>query len=228
MPTVFYSGLTGDDFDRLEAIEVESEKLIKSKLGKRVVWSKTESGNLRLAETANSSVLLEIPSSEVARLSRRALLKRIADSLPNALPEAAEEPNPRAARRIKYTGVYIYVHGSDLAQVAGRLERELQTLLSRSKVRARLINERSERTPDLGPHDLPDWKLGLNLDRSNVSRDVLQSLLTSVGAIAASTKREFVIGYYDSKSGVSEDIAFMKSAREAETACSDVCSMLGL
>jgi hypothetical protein len=93
MPTVFYSGLSSDDFDRLEAIEVETEKLVKSKLGKRVVWSKTESGNLRLAQTDDSSVLFEIPSSEVARLSRRALLERIADSLPDTPLGKVDEPS---------------------------------------------------------------------------------------------------------------------------------------
>jgi hypothetical protein len=226
---VFYSNVTGDDLDKLEDISDESEDLLRSKLGQRVIWSKTKEGALRLALMADSStVFLEIACGEFSKLSGQAVLEKISDSLPDHPPEAIDAPKPKTRQGVNYSAIYIYVDGSNLHGVAKRIERQLKTLLSKSGVNARLVNENSERTPDLGPEDLPDWRLGLNLDRPDVTRQLLQLLLPSVGAIASRTGREFVIGYYNNDSGVSEDLAFVKDKRGAEAACTDVCRMLGI
>ena len=90
----------------------------------------------------------------------------------------------------------------------------------------RMITHRSKRTPDLGPEDLPDWRLGLNVDRSDQLRADLDRTVEAAGAFAKKHHLDFVIGYFNADSGTSEDVAFFKNATTAKQALAAVCSVL--
>jgi hypothetical protein len=59
---------------------------------------------------------------------------------------------------------YAFVDGFDLDEVAAQLSQELSTFVLGDGWRWQqpaVVNQRHERTPDLGPDDLPTWELGL-------------------------------------------------------------------
>lgn len=102
--------------------------------------------------------------------------------------------------------LYVYVDGSDLDEIQGTLVSRFDQLAHRwSSLDAYLVNERSERTPDLRPDDLVDWDLGVNMPLENLGLEQVDELLPFLRALAEETGREFVIGIGLS-SGVSEDV----------------------
>src|SRR5688572_23421367 len=93
-------------------------------------------------------------------------------------------------------GIYIYVDGSDLHDVAEPLKNRLTELASQFP-QLRVIDDRFERTPDMHPEDLPDWNLGLNFDLSRESTSFVPHLLESIKALSRESGRDFAVGYYD-------------------------------
>lgn len=102
--------------------------------------------------------------------------------------------------------LYVYVDGSDLDEIQGTLVSRFDQLAHRwSSLDAYLVNERSERAPDLRPDDLVDCDLGVNMPLENLGLEQVDELLPFLRALAEETGREFVIGIGLS-SGVSEDV----------------------
>jgi hypothetical protein len=52
--------------------------------------------------------------------------------------------------------------------------------------------------------------------------------VTAAGELAKKYRREFVVGYVDGDSGISEDVAFFKNPTTAKQALAEVCSFLGI
>ena len=109
---------------------------------------------------------------------------------------------------MNFTGIFIYVDGSDLSEVVDRIQRRLITWKDETPVDVTIVNDLHPRTPDLDPDDLPDWNLGLNLDQKILTLDILKSAVRFLYDVGLETERDFVIGYFDASTGMSEDIAF--------------------
>jgi len=106
--------------------------------------------------------------------------------------------------------LYVYVDGSDLVDVEGKLLKAFDEFLRCWKMEsARVINDKYERTPDLRPEDLPDWNLGLNLEFDSLPKDKLGELVRFLAELASGTGREFVIGCWNSETKIAEDWLFV-------------------
>ena len=110
-------------------------------------------------------------------------------------------------------GIYIYVDGSDLHDVADLLLRRLGEI-AREFPHVRVIDDRFEKTPDMQPDDLPDWNLGLNFDLDHISVGHVARLLESIRLLAQESGRDFAVGYYDRRSKIDEDIGFIEPAKD--------------
>jgi len=118
---------------------------------------------------------------------------------------------------MEFTGIYIYIDGCDLDEVGDSIVFELQKWVSSNKINARVINDKFEKTPDMEPDDYPDWNLGLNLDNSkNLSKE-LSLIIPFMNNVAVKHKRDFVLGYYDSETNISEDIEYFGYERKKNT-----------
>jgi len=110
-------------------------------------------------------------------------------------------------------GIYIYVDGSDLNDVADLLLRRLGEI-AREFPHIRVIDDRLEKTPDMHPDDLPQWNLGLNFDLDHLSVCQVPRLLESIQSLARESGRDFAVGYYDGHPKIDEDIGFIKPAKD--------------
>jgi hypothetical protein len=115
-------------------------------------------------------------------------------------------------------GIYVYVDGSDLHDVADLLLRRLGEI-ARDFAHMRVIDDRFEKTPDMHPDDLPDWNLGLNFDLDRAGVCHVPRLLESIRALAQESGRNFAVGYYDRRSKIDEDIGFIKPAKDLNSIC---------
>jgi hypothetical protein len=114
--------------------------------------------------------------------------------------------------------LYAYVDGADLEEVEALIERRLSAFITTRTWIAdpQLVNQRHARNPRDQPDDLPLWDLGVNLvipDGSNRTEwfGDLESLVRELAALHAQVGRNFVVGIYDSESGVAEDLFFVDS-----------------
>jgi hypothetical protein len=117
---------------------------------------------------------------------------------------------------------YAFVDGFDLDEVAAQLSQELSTFVLGDGWRWQqpaVVNQRHERTPDLGPDDLPTWELGLTFPlpepgsgRKDWFADV-ERIASFLGGLHAKTGLEFVLGIWDSRRRISEDLFFVESDR---------------
>lgn len=110
-------------------------------------------------------------------------------------------------------GIYVYVDGYDLHDVAGPIKRRLSEIAS-SFPQVRIIDGRSERTSEMHPEDLPTWNLGLNFDLDSVSASIVPRLLERIRSLSGESGRDFAVGYYDRRSKIDEDIGFIESAKD--------------
>ncbi|MGI8981924.1 MAG: hypothetical protein ACR2FY_22050 [Pirellulaceae bacterium] len=228
MSLTMYGKLSDEQSERLEAIETQVDQILTDRLGKRAIWMCPDGKRLRLIRAADSAVLFEVPVSEFDRITDKALLERVESSLGSSLPADINPSSPPPQRSLNYTGVYLYVDGSDLEAIAAKLTAELKAVVPKQSRRMRVINHRSERTPDLQPEDLPDWRLGLNIDRTDKLGADLKRAVEGVVPLAKKYQREFVVGYFDTASGISEDVAFFKNATTAKRALADVWAFLDI
>ena len=118
-------------------------------------------------------------------------------------------------------GVYVYVDGYDLHDVAVSIKRRLGEIAA-SHPEVRVIDERFERTPDMHPEDLPTWNLGLNFDLGQDSVGLVRGILERVRVLSRESGRSFAVGYYDRVSKIDEDIGFI----EPDTDGDDVVGVL--
>lgn len=226
MNLTMYGKLTEEQFEKLESIEGEVDRILTERVGTRAIWVSADNATVKLVLASDSSVLCEIPSADIAGNSRKTLVKQIEERLARQTPKVVAPAQPLRDQPVKFTGVFLYVDGSDLEAIAEDLSRELKTVVGRRKDRMRVINHRSKRTADLRPEDLPDWRLGLNLDRTDKLRADLRAAVEAVAALASKYRREFVVGYFDADSGISEDVAFLKNATTAKQAMVALYSFL--
>ena len=114
--------------------------------------------------------------------------------------------------------LYVYVDGSDLADVEGELLPAFEAFARTWQVEsARVINDRYERTPDLRPEDLPAWNLGLNLEFDRLPRRRFEELIAFLAGLSEKTGREFVIGGWSPETKVSEDWWFIGADSDMES-----------
>jgi hypothetical protein len=111
--------------------------------------------------------------------------------------------------------IHVYVDGFDLEEVESELLRSFQQFAGGWNLGAiAVINDRSERTPDLGPNDLPTWNLGLNLVFEKIPKSAVEELLAFIRALSKRTGREFVIGDWDPVRNISEAWCFVGSTED--------------
>ena len=118
--------------------------------------------------------------------------------------------------------LYAYVDGSDLHDVEDMLIARLGKFVgSREWVCSDvvIVNQHGDpNDPSLGPDDLPDWDLGLNLALPDPGVEQpgwfadIESTAQLLGQLHAQTGRDFIIGIGDSERGISEDLFFVDSA----------------
>jgi hypothetical protein len=111
--------------------------------------------------------------------------------------------------------LYAYVDGSDLHGNAAKLESEFARFVAETdwaQARPWVVNQRREDEPTLGPDDLPDWELGLNMYLPDPGKEPpgwfsdIERIATFLGRLHTKTGRDFVIGIGDSERGISEDL----------------------
>jgi hypothetical protein len=117
--------------------------------------------------------------------------------------------------------LYAYVDGSDLDEVADDIESRVTQFVRETGWRhanPRLVNQRRKNDPTLGPDDLPDWELGLNVELPDAPGEAhgwfqdVESIARFLADLHAITGRDFVIGIGDNERGVSEDLFFVNDA----------------
>jgi hypothetical protein len=118
------------------------------------------------------------------------------------------------SRALKVTSlmlqIFVYVDGSDLEQVEALLLKSFADFSRSWGVESvRVINDKYERTPDLRPDDLPQWNLGLNFELERFPRTKVESLMQFLSNTARETGREFVVGTWNPKTMISEDLCFV-------------------
>ncbi|SRR5579883_400082 len=118
--------------------------------------------------------------------------------------------------------LYAYVDGSDLHGIAESLESEFVRFLSEAKWvwgKPWVVNQIREDDPSLGPDDLPDWELGLNMHLPDPGDEPfgwfsdVERIAIFLGQLHAKTGRDFVIGIGDNERGFSEDLIFVKRSQ---------------
>ena len=109
---------------------------------------------------------------------------------------------------MEFSKLYVYVDGSDLEDISEYLLQQLHGWENRERVGMAIVNDRYPRTPDLEPDDLPEWNLGINLDLEVISKDELKRTIQFLIGLAEVSRRDFAVGYYDAKRGISEDLLF--------------------
>ncbi len=91
--------------------------------------------------------------------------------------------------------LYVYVDGSDLAEVETNLmQRFTQFSRDWGVPTVRVVNDKYPHTDDLKEDDLPQWNLGLNFDVEQLPREKIESLVLFLQMAAKETQREFAIG----------------------------------
>jgi hypothetical protein len=115
--------------------------------------------------------------------------------------------------------LYAYVEGSDLHGISEGLEAEFTRLVSEANwicAKPWVVNQRRDEDPSLGPGDLPDWELGLNVELPDPGKEPsgwfgdVEKIAFFLGRLHARTARTFVVGIGDTARGISEDLYFVR------------------
>lgn len=112
--------------------------------------------------------------------------------------------------------LFAYVDGSDLQDVADDLVGQLDRFVSANDwPRATwVVNQRHPPDPEF-PNDLPDWDLGINHSLPDPGVDApgwfepVAVIARFLGTLSQRTRRQFVIGFANSATGVAEDVAYV-------------------
>ena len=131
---------------------------------------------------------------------------------------------------MKFTGIYIYVDGCDLDEFGDLMVLELQKWVSSNNINAKVINDKFEKTPDMEADDYPDWNLGINLDDTKKLNHEISIIIPFLNEVALKYKRDFVLGYYDKETNITEDIEYFgyKSKKEAVDIVNSISEFLGI
>ena len=114
--------------------------------------------------------------------------------------------------------LFLYVDGSDLHEVAPVLRARFQNFVERQEFVAHdvwFVEQTRTDDPTLGPEDLPDWELGLNLQRKDATGDRpanwfddVTAVLSLAQLLSVETKRSFVLGA-SFEDATAEDLIFV-------------------
>jgi len=111
--------------------------------------------------------------------------------------------------------LYAYVDGSDIDNHEDSIVISIKNFLSSRKWICRnpiLINQKHTNDPTLGPNDIPDWDLGINLDLPEIGEEPngwfsdISAVAIFLGELHKQTNRDFIIGIGNTETGISEDI----------------------
>ncbi|MCI0680456.1 MAG: hypothetical protein L0Y71_00005 [Gemmataceae bacterium] len=114
--------------------------------------------------------------------------------------------------------LYAYVDGADNAGIEAEIETSLRAFVAGRAWKLQppiVVNQRRPDDPSLGPNDLPDWELGLNLDLPALGSEPqgwfsdVEAVATFLAAMHDATGREFVIGIGDRETGITDDLFFV-------------------
>ncbi len=117
--------------------------------------------------------------------------------------------------------MYAYVDGSDLHEVADLLDQRFSDFLASRTWAcpdAWTVDQRqSDDDSSLRPGDLPDWELGINVTLPDPGQERLgwfkdiEAVVLFLGTLHKETGRCFVIGIADNKTGVADDLFFVRT-----------------
>ncbi len=116
--------------------------------------------------------------------------------------------------------LFAYADGNDLEEVARDLHRAFIDFVGGRKwicPNAWAVNQRHEGDPSVGPGDLPDWELGLNIELPDPGQEPkgwysdVEATVIFLARLHRSTGRSFAIGISDSRQGISEDLFYVDS-----------------
>lgn len=111
--------------------------------------------------------------------------------------------------------LYAYVEGSDLDVIAEGLEAEFARFVAQPGWTwgdPWVVNQKRPDDPSLGPDDLPDWEVGLNMQLPDPGDEPtgwfadVERIAEFLGQLHAQTNRDFVVGIADNDRGYSEDL----------------------
>jgi len=106
--------------------------------------------------------------------------------------------------------LYVYHHGNDCLAIEKSLMEWMRKDFGDDST-IRVINQRPR---SLEPDDegfLPDWDLGINVDKNHLNEERFLRIISFFIGYAARLKVEFVVGSYNEETGFSEDITFIES-----------------
>lgn len=123
------------------------------------------------------------------------------------------------------TGIYIYADGSNLEQVADKIESSIRNWIQESGIHAQLVNEHYKPASDIDPDDYTNWDLGINLNFDHISE--LKKIIDYLYPLAVKKDIDFALGYYNEKTGVSEDISYF-GAKSGKPKVDEIHELLGI
>lgn len=104
--------------------------------------------------------------------------------------------------------IFIYHDGSDCEYVENKIISKLNNFIENEPV-VKIVNSKPE---DLTPDEegfLPEWNLGINIVKDNLSYRNLELIIDLFYDLSATVNRSFVVGYFDSSKLISEDLCFI-------------------
>lgn len=104
--------------------------------------------------------------------------------------------------------IYIYADGSDLHDTWQQMKERILGFSNNQKVR--FIDDRLPRDDSMEEDDLPDWNFGINFDLNDLSDEELNEWFFFFQNLGSSFGRDFAVGYYEEKSGISEDFGYIQ------------------
>lgn len=114
--------------------------------------------------------------------------------------------------------LYAYAEGNDLHDVANALDTAFARLIAEGGWlcgQPWAVNQRRDDDPSLGPGDLPDWEIGLNLALPDPGMEPpgwfadVERIVAALEQIRLETGRDFVLGIGHKDRNISEDVAFI-------------------
>lgn len=114
--------------------------------------------------------------------------------------------------------LYAYAEGNDLHDVADTLDAAFARLIAEGGWACGqpwAVNQRRDDDPSLGPDDLPDWEIGLNLPLPDPGAEPpgwfadVERIVAALERMRVETGRDFVLGIGHEGRGISEDVAFI-------------------
>lgn len=111
--------------------------------------------------------------------------------------------------------LYAYAEGNDLQDVADTLDGAFARLIAEGGWACGqpwAVNQRRNDDPSLGPDDLPDWEIGLNLPLPDPGAEPpgwfadVERIVAALERMHVETGRDFVLGIGHEGRGISEDV----------------------